>query len=287
MHKLKPFCPYQEQIKRLVRHGCNIEDEDTAIHILSQVNYYRFSAYFLPFKQKSGDYKPGTPFNTVYRIYEFDRKLRTVLFAAIARIEVFLRSQFAYYHAENYGPAGYMDAAHFRDNGHDHKHFLKQIENAVNNNHKVLFVQHHIQNYNGQFPIWVITELFTFGMLSRFYADMHTKDQKKLAKSMFGLNPQRMTSWLRCCTDLRNNCAHHGRLYFRIFPASPAGFEDLDEKSKRRLFPLLQVLKSLYPEENAWKDEVFTPLCALLDEYKSAVNLRHIGFTEGWQEKLG
>jgi abortive infection bacteriophage resistance protein len=286
MNDIKPFLSYEEQVGRLVFHGCKVEDAEVACLALSQINYYRFSAYFLPFKQKNGKYKPGTSFNTVYRIYEFDRKLRTIVFAAIARIEVFLRSQFAYYHAGNYGPLGYMNAALYRANGHDHGHFLKQIDAAIKNNNKVLFVQHHIQNYDSKFPVWVITELFTFGMLSRFYADLQTKDQKMLARNMFGLSPQKMISWLRCCTDLRNNCAHHGRLYYRIFPASPAGFEYLDEKSKRQLFPLLLVLKSLYPAETAWENEMLVPLCALMNDYRSEINLQHIGFPEEWQETL-
>jgi abortive infection bacteriophage resistance protein len=123
-------------------------------------------------------------------------------------------------------------------------------------------------------------------MLSRFYPDLQMKDQKKLAKNMFDLSPKIMISWLRCCTDLRNNCAHHGRLYYRILPASPAGFEGLDEKSKRQLFPILLVLKRLYPVKTAWESEVFAPLGILMDEYRYDINLRHIGFPEGWEKNL-
>jgi abortive infection bacteriophage resistance protein len=272
MNEIKPFFTYQEQINQLGVHGCIVEDEVLARRILSQVNYYRFSAYFLPFKQSNGEYKQGASFNTVYRIYEFDRKLRAMLFTAIARIEVFLRSRFAYYHAENYGPLGYLDASCFAANGHKHEHFLKQIEDVINRNDKILFVRHHIQKYDRRFPVWVITELFTFGMLSRFYADMKTRDQKKLAKNIFGLNPKKMKSWLRCCTDLRNNCAHHGRLYYRIFPAAPDGFDYLDEKCKRRLSPLLLILKLFYPVESDWENEIFNPLCALIDvSYENAL----------------
>jgi hypothetical protein len=36
-----------------------------------------------------------------------------------------------------------------------------------------------LDNYGGQFPVWVITELFTFGMLSYFYGDLPTPDQKR------------------------------------------------------------------------------------------------------------
>jgi abortive infection bacteriophage resistance protein len=81
-------------------------------------------------------------------------------------------------------------------------------------------VKHHIENYDGQFPLWVICELFTFGMISYFYNDLTTEDKKKFV----GAEYKEMVSWLRCCTDLRNICAHYVRLYYRIFSAMPSGF---------------------------------------------------------------
>jgi abortive infection bacteriophage resistance protein len=286
MNQIKPFLSYDEQLEKLSSHGCHIEDVLFARTVLSRINYYRFSAYFLPFKQTDGNYKPGTSFETACRIYEFDRKLRTVLFSAVARIEVFLRSQFAYYHTEHYGPLGYLDSTGFRDKDHDHIRFIKQITDAIKKNEKVLFVQHHIQNYHSQFPLWVITELFTFGMLSRFYADLHTKDQKRLAKNLFGLNPKTLISWLRCCTDLRNNCAHHGRLYFRVFPATPAGLLELEQNDKQRIFGMLMILKVLYPDRDGWQKEVVNEVNDLIREYQPDVKLPHIGFPQNWQDLL-
>jgi len=286
MKQIKPFLSFEGQIERLRAHGCNVEDLSFAQTVLSRVNYYRFSAYFLSFKKKDGEYKEGTSFNSVARIYEFDRKLRVILFAAVARVEVFLRTQFAHYHAEQYGPLGYINDATFRPKGHDHTRFIKKINDEVKNNAKVPFVQHHIQNYNGQFPVWVIIELFTFGMLSRFYADLHTKDQKTLAKKLFGLNPKILASWLHCCTDLRNNCAHHDRLYFRIFPSFPAGLPELDVNDRQRIFGILLVIKELYPDKIGWNVEVIRQIQSLLMEYQPDIKLQHIGFPQNWQEMI-
>jgi abortive infection bacteriophage resistance protein len=284
--EIKPFLSLTGQIEKLRTRGCLIDDPAQAEAFLSQVSYYRFSAYLLPFKQKDGNYRPGTSFSTVRRIYEFDRRLRTILFAAVARIEVFLRSRFAHYHAEKYGPLGYMNSAAFRAKGHDHTRFIQKIQGEIKNNAKVPFVQHHIQNYNGQFPVWVIMELFTFGMLSRFYADLQTKDQKNLAKHLFGLNPKTFASWLHCCTDLRNNCAHHDRLYYRIFPSFPAGLANLEDKNKQRVFGMLLVLKALYPDKAEWQKEIYQAVSDLFIEYQSDMELWHIGFPQNWQELL-
>jgi abortive infection bacteriophage resistance protein len=283
MKQIKPFLSFEAQIERLRAHGCSVEDSSFAQAVLSMVNYYRFSAYFLPFKEKNGEYRKGTSFNSVYRIYEFDRKLRVILFAAVARIEVFLRAQFSHYHAEQYGPLGYLSDTAFRAKGHDHTRFMKKINDEVKNNAKVPFVHHHIRNYNGQFPVWVIMELFTFGMLSRFYADLYTKDQKILARNLFGLNPKTLASWLHCCTDLRNNCAHHDRLYYRIFPSFPAGLPEFEIKDRQRIFGMLLVLKELYPDKTGWSREVFEPIQSLIKEYQPDIKFWHIGFPQNWE----
>jgi abortive infection bacteriophage resistance protein len=164
--------------------------------------------------------------------------------------------------------------------------FIKKINDEIKNNANVPFVQHHIQNYNSQFPVWVIIELFTFGMLSRFYADLHIKDQKILAKKLFRLNPKTFASWLHCCTDLRNNCAHHDRLYYRIFSSFPAGLPELEVNDRQRIFGMLMVLKKLFPDKVGWNIEFFGQIQSLLMEYQPDIKLQHIGFPQNRQEML-
>ena len=65
--------------------------------ILVNIGYYRLSAYFLPFKSFNGTYMDNLSFERVYRVYEFDRKLRNLLFSAIEVIEVSLRTRLAHY----------------------------------------------------------------------------------------------------------------------------------------------------------------------------------------------
>ncbi|GHV40539.1 CAAX amino protease [Synergistales bacterium] len=276
---------YKEQIEKLRLRGCFIDDDSFAENVLSHINYYRLSAYFLPFRQNDESYITGTNFRTVYRIYEFDRNMRNILFAAIGKIEIFLRAKFAYYHAHQYGALGYKDSFNYNKT-HKHNEFLIHLDSEIDKNKKVAFVKHHIENYNRKFPIWVIVDLFTFGMLSYFYADMKTRDQKYLAKDLFGLAPQVLRSFLRCCTDLRNICAHYGRLYFRVFSAVPSGFLNIPEADRRRLFGAVMMLKILYADTDSWSREVHSPLRSLIAEYKSDIELYHIGFPEDWEKYI-
>lgn len=280
MNSVKPFLPYSDQIKKLKQRGCIISDEQLCISYLTDIGYYRLSAYFLPFKKNDDSYHSGTTFESVYYLYEFDRKLRTILFGAIETVEVSLRSRLSYFHAGKYGPLGYLDPCNFNSK-HDHAKFQESVQREVENNKKVLFVKHHIDNYGGQFPLWVISELFTFGTISYFYGDMKTADQKAFA----GAKYKDMISWLRCCTDLRNICAHYGRLYYRIFSAMPSGFH-IPDSSKRRLWGAVLSLKELYPSAEKWNAEFIPALTSLFDEYKNYINLYHIAFPKDWATQL-
>ena len=279
MAEIQPCLTYDEQLSKLKERGCIIEDEPKCIEMLANVNYYRLSAYFLPFK-KNGIYEQGISFERVCRIYNFDKELRTILFPLIETIEISTRARLAYYHAGKYGPLGYHDAGNF-NNQHKHDKFEEKINAEIRSNENALFVKHHLNKYDGEFPLWAICELFTFGMLSYFYNDFKTADKKEFA----GRHYREMVSWLRCCTDLRNICAHYGRIYYRIFPAMPAGF-DITESEKKRFFGAMMAVKALYPFSEEWNNIVIPKIDQLIIEYSDAIDLRHIAFPENWKEIL-
>ena len=132
-----------------------------------------------------------------------------------------------------------------------------------------------------------MSELFTFGTLSYFYNDLITADQKAIATEAFGLNYKVVKSWLRCCTDLRNICAHYGRLYYRIFSAVPADLEDKCTKGQKcRLFGALMMLKEFYPFKEKWNKEFLKELESLIEEYKNDIDLYHIAFPKDWKQRL-
>jgi len=128
-------------------------------------------------------------------------------------------------------------------------------------------------------------ELFTFGMLSHFFSDLKTPDRKHLAKVLYGTVPRHVSSWLVCCTDLRNICAHYGRLYFRIFPSVPGGAA-LPEGASHKLWGAVIALQRLYPDADKWNREVLLALESLFEEYADAIDLSHIAFPEDWAMQL-
>ena len=105
----KPALTFEEQIALLKSRGLVIDDEQRAIRHLSNVSYYRMSAYMLYFKKLDAagnvldEFEEGTTWDNVYDLYKFDRKLRLLIFDAIERIEIALRTQVIYQLSHMYG----------------------------------------------------------------------------------------------------------------------------------------------------------------------------------------
>ena len=279
--EIKRATTYREQLSKIRERGCLIEDEATCLKILELVNYYRLTAYFLPFRNSDSSYLPGTSLEKVYGIYEFDRLLRQILFSALEEIEIALRSRLAYFFVHKHSPTAYLDEGYFSKN-HDHKKFIETLQREIDHNSKVLFVKHHKEKYDGIFPLWVATELFSFGMLSYFYADMINADQKEFSREYYNTIPRNLKSWLRCATDLRNICAHYGRLYYRIFSAIPANIAEISEEQERSLWAAFLAIRNLYPDHQKWNEQVLPEVERLFDKFKHCVQLNHIGFPTNW-----
>lgn len=282
---LKQPKTYEEQVACLKEKNIEIDDNEECIEFLKKINYYRFSAYFLPFRGETGKCKSVVPFSRLKKIYEFEQELRSLILKVIEDIEIHMRTQMAYHSAHTYGPDGYMRSSSYNKR-HNHASFTKHITSCIEENEKTLVVRHHMEKYDGKFPIWVIIEFFSIGMLSHFYRGMRTKDKKIIAKSLYGTSHFVLDSWTRCITDLRNKCAHYARLYYAIFPAIPKMPNDIKYVPTRKLFAQLYMLKFMYPNHEKWNEVFVKPLAKLIKKYRPYIDLKHLDFPRTWKSML-
>jgi abortive infection bacteriophage resistance protein len=182
MVKIKQPVTYDEQIAILESRGCIIQDEHQCKTVLSRINYYRFSAYFLPFKQDNEKYAEGTTFEKIYHIYEFDRQLRNILYDALETIEITLRTRLAYFHAMEYGALGYLNPDSFNKQ-HQNDIFKNNIDREIQNNRKVLFVKHHLDKYEEIFLFGLLRSYLHSGCFRIFIAILKQKIRKLLPKN--------------------------------------------------------------------------------------------------------
>ncbi len=276
----------KEQIEKLKERGCAIENEELAEETLKYINYFRFSNYFAPFEVSKGRYEEGTTFEKILRIYEMDRKLRSILIAALEEIEIALRASISNYHALKYGATGYLNPSTF-DYKHNHQSFTSKVKYLIEANSDRDFVKHYIKKYHGIFPLWVITELFSFGTLAFFFKDMHTGDKKELAGMNYRCSGSELDNWIFCLNELRNCCAHYNRLYGNTFPLEPKTPKDMDYELKADVFGYIMVMKQVYHNKNNWNIRIVKPLKRLIDKNSDIIRLSDLGFPEEWEEMIG
>ncbi len=186
MNNTKKFATFDEQLKAIENKGFEISSRGECLNFLKRVNYYEISAYFLPFRNPDYTIQKGTEFKKIYEIYEFDRKIRGLIFFVIEEIELYLRTQLSYYHAKKYGAMGYENKENFNE-FHNHQEFLDRIKyECIDRNNKNAVIVHHNERYNGRIPIWVMVSFFSIGTLSRFFGNMKTSDKKIIAKDLYG-----------------------------------------------------------------------------------------------------
>ena len=219
MHYTKPALTFDEQMDLLRQRGLTIPDADRSKRWLQKVSYYRLSAYCLPFKDGEA-FRAGTDFNDVAGLYIFDRKLRLLVLDAIERIEVAIRTAITYEIAHAYGAFGHTDPANFAP-GFAHGRFMDEL-GVEERRAKETFANHFRKKYTSEphLPVWMATELLSFGTISKLYAALAPALKQKIAAE-YGVDEQFLRSWLHALTYLRNVCAHHKRLWNRQFAIRP------------------------------------------------------------------
>jgi abortive infection bacteriophage resistance protein len=172
----KPALSYEDQLNLLVSRKLTCSDRARALEWLKRIGYYRLSAYFIPFRTiGSDDFLAGTTLDSVVDLYKFDGNLRLLVMQAMDRIEVAVRGSITHHMAHTLGPFGYADANNF-DPTYKHAELLRTIAREEKRSAE-LFVDHYRGKYTSEphLPIWMATELVSFGALSMMYANLRTK----------------------------------------------------------------------------------------------------------------
>jgi len=277
----------EAQLMKLEHRGCIIEDKTYAKGVLEKINYYRLANYFAVFKENSNRYREGTSFNKVVRLYDFDRRLRGQLLIFLEEIEVSMRAVISNFHALKYGALGYLNDSTFSHH-HNHNHFMSRIDRLVEKNTEIKFVSHYKRKHSGEFPLWVMMELFSFGMLAHFFKSLHKQDKKEIAeKSFSGLfSASHLESWLESMAALRNHCAHYSRLYASKLEPVPKPLEELSFRMDGNLFSFIYVIRSMYIKRIGGESNLALQLGALFEAFEDVIDLGVLGFPENWAEIL-
>lgn len=285
MRYLKPALNFDQQLDLLRQRGLTVRDPARASRWLRSVSYYRLSAYFLPFKD--GDrFRPESDFNDIAGLYIFDRKLRLLVLDAIERIEVAIRTSVTYEIGHAYGAFGHTDPANFASE-FNHPRFLSELWDEEQRA-KEAFALHFRKQYAEEphLPVWMATELLSFGTVSKLYQSLTPKLRQRIA-APYNVDAQFLASWLHTLTYTQNVCAHHKRLWNRqlaIKPRFPSRSRTWPHQvpDNGRLYAVLVVLRHMMmvnSPNSKWVGRLHELLIA-----HPTVPQAAMGFPNGWQK---
>lgn len=250
----KPFRDQEYMYRKLLKEGLIIDNKQAIINSITMFSYYRFKAYFIPFRLSKRNFVHATEFsfiekkivpysipknlfkkninsNQIISLYKFDEALREMLFGIIQKIEVLLRSTFdRHLNKHTANNFWYLDTKLFKENKNIHgtvntvrSYFIESKEEFSKFFRKNYF-NPYCPFYRDLPPGWVAIELMTFGNLKSFMENIseETRQEHKLdryAKSLNCPNYQTLENWISVILDVRNCCCHHSRVFNRNFRA--------------------------------------------------------------------
>lgn len=293
----RPFS-LSEQVDKLESKGLLFDDKKEAEQFLFDVSYYRLRAYTYPFQDNSDDgehlfVRDDIHFSEITDLYKFDRDLRSLLFNAIARIEVSIRARMTQIYSEQTGDSHwFLNKELYRC---DFDRLIEDIGADVNRSNEE-FIKHYYNKYDEPElpPCWMSLEVVSFGTLSRLYQSLKKDDNKKRLAQSYGIADINVfENWFHAISNLRNCCAHHGRIWNRRFmvnmvlPYNTSRLfmdrESLNTVKRNKLFPLLSAIKYLLDsidESNNFKDI----LLSMLNRNIRLLSLRDMGFPSNWKQ---
>ncbi|MGW4635355.1 Abi family protein [Nocardia sp. NPDC004415] len=304
-------------------------DESAASAQLLAIGYYRLSGYWYIFREhaaeceascgcssrRSEQFVPGTTLDQVVALYEFDRKLRLLVLDGIERVEVALRMRLGY-SLGAVGAFAHLDPAALEPSfthlderqpvasrahwlASEHAKWLQNVRYEEDRS-KEDFVVHFKAKYGMPLPIWVITELMTFGNLVVLMNGLKPRQKNAIAE-MFGVfdaecdgDGAALGSWIAGLKYVRNVCAHHGRLWNRNIVEQFGRLEGVPELAhasgqhpKSRVYSSLAVLAFLTTQLDAATTWRHRAVDLLTDAFgKLGLPDTSMGCPAGWANEL-
>lgn len=213
---------YTDQLAQLKGRGLSVENNAKAIHLLENVSYYRLSGYWYPLLQDKQNhvFKPTAAFETAFKLYCFDRKLRQLVLGELEKIEVAIRAKLTYVISNKHGAFWFQQPQLF-NNPISHAKALAKIGEEFNRSDEEFIMAFRTKYSDPLPPSWMTMEITSFGALSMLYKNLKPSREKREIAHYFGLADTVFETWIHSIVYLRNVCAHHTRLWNRAMSIRP------------------------------------------------------------------
>lgn len=290
----------EEQLNLLISRNLKVDDFDSAVAILKRVGYYHLSSYMRLFqKDEKHTFYDGVEFANLVNLYNFDSELRHITFKAIEKIEIAYRVAISNIMCKKYGSHWFTKKESFKtqidpktNQDNDYVQICKDIINKEIRKKDNEYAETFIANYYSKYsepelpPFWMVVETFTIGSLNKLYQNINPKDKKEIVEYLgFTSDAKfiRFSNWLFALSVIRNICAHHSRLFNRIFRISPSKHDKIEEfkGADNNRFYYIAMIINYYLITMAQDNSYENDLQILFNRYKS-VDKTKMGFPKDW-----
>ena len=226
---MKDFKTINEQIDILKNRGLIFNDENKAKQLLFSNNYYNvingYKDLFIATETKD-NFISGTTFEEIYYLYDFDKKIKDIFLEYILKVENNLRSYIAYYFSMHHGNDNYLKLDSFETLNNisnvlpeTKKNKIRNIQNLIGTIHKEIgktintkeYINHYLVDY-GFIPLWVLVNILSFGILSKFLELMKQNERIQISQH-FNILENELIQYTKLLAYFRNLCAHDDRIY--------------------------------------------------------------------------
>ncbi len=296
----KHILDVSQQLQAYIDAGMIVPSESEAISALQSIGYYRLRGYcYHLYDNNTKQYKKGTSFSDILKLYQFDTEFSHLLFSLTAAIEVSLRVRLTEsLLSVNHDALALLDPSLSSDKGLFWKN-VSTLSGEIARSSDV-FIKHNFDNHDGMIPVWAAVEVMSFGNLSKTIKNLKTGNGSVAAKLLSHYSYmtskgrsaipslQMFTSWTQAVSVLRNMCAHNSRIYNRAINTH-VQILDVDAPIRQGkyngAYQIILAMKYLRPNDEVWNQFV-SDLTSLIEKYGSVIELWRINFPSDWSQHM-
>lgn len=295
----KQILTIAQQVQSYIDAGMVITSRADVEKALKSIGFYRLRGYsFHLYDNATKKYVPGTKFEDVLKLYQFDQELSSLIFSIISKSEVALRARLVESLLIHGDPLVLQDSSIFKEKKLYWQNMSTVASEIARSND--VFIKHNFDNHDGEVPVWAAVEVLSFGTLSKIIKNLKTGTGSSYSilaanyqyKSKKGnmVNPSQkmLASWIQGVSVLRNMCAHNSRIYNRTIHTTPE-ILDVDKiappPAHNGLYQILLAMKYLRSSDDEWT--VFVDeFDKLIQKNISIISLTAMNLPTDWKAHL-
>ncbi len=224
----KVYFNFDQQIEKLKSDGLIVQDERRARARLKWEGYFNFAVGYNRLFKQNKRYVAGTTFEHVEALYDYDRRLRDVVYECTQVIECNLKALVSDVFSKHYGvnERSYLAEENFTDEpsqqakvrwilGTCRSTLEAGVRSGTSYYHD--YIAYYDKTY-GHVPLWALIRALSFGNTSKFLRLMKIGDRREIAKE-YEITADALCNLAEIAVSFRNAAAHGERIYSARLPS--------------------------------------------------------------------